>query len=66
MLKHRGASDYVAQVQAEKVIDGAVRREANVMAYNDAFLLMALVLFSASIGAFFLKKGPTGGHALVE
>jgi MFS transporter, DHA2 family, multidrug resistance protein len=56
LLRHRGDSTYVAQVQAQKVLDSMVRREANVMAYNDAFLLVAIVLFSATIGSFFLKK----------
>jgi DHA2 family multidrug resistance protein len=56
LLRHRGATAYSAHVQAEGVIDNLVRREANVMAYNDAFLLLAAVMFAACFGAIFLKK----------
>jgi DHA2 family multidrug resistance protein len=65
-LRHRGASKYVAHVQAEKVIDNSIRREANVMAYNDAFLLLAIIMLAACFGAFFLKQPAVKGVMFAE
>jgi len=65
-LRHRGANSYVAHVQAEKLLDNSVRREANVMAYNDAFLLLAVVMLSACVGAAFLKSAPYNPAVVAE
>ena len=51
-----------AQNQAIALIDRTVRREANVMAYNDCFFFMGCALFlSALLVLFFKKFKPTGG-----
>ena len=51
-----------AQNQAVALIDRTVRREANVMAYNDCFFFMGCALFlSALLVLFFKKVKPTGG-----
>ncbi len=51
-----------AQNQAIALIDRTVRREANVMAYNDCFFFMGCALFlSALLVLFFKKVKPTGG-----
>jgi MFS transporter, DHA2 family, multidrug resistance protein len=59
------ASDPVtAQNQAYAVLDRLVRREANVMAYNDCFFFMGCALFAGALLALFFKKvKPTGGAA---
>ena len=50
------------QNQAIAQIDRLVRREANVMAYNDCFFFMGCALFlSALLVLFFKKVKPTGG-----
>jgi len=48
---------------ALKAIDGIVRRESFVMAYNDGFFLVAMVLFGC-IGVLWFSdkvKAPSGG-----
>lgn len=58
----RGADEVTAQNQAIAVLDRLVRREANVMAYNDCFYFMGCALFvSALLVLFFKKVRPTGG-----
>jgi len=50
------------QNQAIAQIDRLVRREANVMAYNECFFFMGCALFlSALLVLFFKKVKPTGG-----
>jgi len=66
MLRHKGDTAYSAQAQAVGVIDNLVRREANVMAYNDAFLLLAVVMFAACFGAIFLKKSQENSEVTAE
>jgi DHA2 family multidrug resistance protein len=64
----RGADFATAQNQALKAIDGLVRREAYVMAYNDCFLFVGLALMLSGLCVFFLRKprpgtaGGAGGH----
>jgi MFS transporter, DHA2 family, multidrug resistance protein len=52
----------IAQNQAIATVDRLVRREANVMAYNDCFFFMGCALFiSALLVLFFKRVKPTGG-----
>ncbi|HEY9824492.1 MAG TPA: MDR family MFS transporter [Stenomitos sp.] len=54
----------LAYNQALTMLDRLVRREANVMAYNDCFFFMGCALFlSAVIVLFFKRIKPTGGAA---
>jgi DHA2 family multidrug resistance protein len=65
-LHHAGATHWVAQQQALKVLGDRVREEAYVMAFNDAFTCLAIMLFAAMLAAMLLKK-PTGTvHAVAE
>ncbi|BAY50080.1 drug resistance transporter, EmrB/QacA subfamily protein (plasmid) [Scytonema sp. HK-05] len=53
-----------AQNQAYALIDKMVRREANIMAFNDCFFFMGCVLFlSAFLVLFFQKVKPGAGGA---
>lgn len=65
-LLHNGASAWAAHQQALQVLAGQVRKEAFVMAFNDAFLGVAIVLFLGGLTVVFLKKpqGPVqaGAH----
>lgn len=66
MLHHAGASTWMAQQQALKVLADRVREEAYVMAFNDAFTCVAIMLFGAMLAAMLLRK-PTGAlHAAAE
>ncbi len=65
-LRHRGDSTPVATIQATKVLDDSIRREANVMAFNDTFLLLAIVLILGCFGVMFLRKTDTSQPVLVE
>ncbi|BCL37962.1 EmrB/QacA family drug resistance transporter [Nostoc sp. MS1] len=54
-----------AQNQALALIDRTVRREANIMAFNDCFYFMGCVLLlSAFLVLFFKKIKPVGGGAV--
>jgi DHA2 family multidrug resistance protein len=58
-----GYDSATAADMALKAVDGIVRREAYVMAYNDGFFLVAVVLF-ACIGVLWFSdkvKAPSGG-----
>ena len=50
---------------ALKALDNMVRRDSFVMAYNDAFLILGLVLF-ACVGIVWLSKKVMGGAASAE
>jgi DHA2 family multidrug resistance protein len=55
----------LAQNQAYAMLDRLVRREANVMAYNDCFFFMGCALFAAALLALCFKKvKPSGGAAV--
>ena len=59
----QGFDSTTASNMALKAIDGIVRRESFVMAYNDGFFLVAMVLF-ACIGVLWFSdkvKAPSGG-----
>lgn len=59
----KGFDPATAANMALKAVDGVVRREAYVMAYNDGFFLVAAVLFGC-IGVLWFSdkvKAPTGG-----
>ena len=59
----QGMDASTASDMALKAVDGIVRRESFVMAYNDGFFLVAMVLF-ACIGVLWFSdkvKAPSGG-----
>ncbi|MBW4470891.1 MAG: multidrug efflux MFS transporter [Stenomitos rutilans HA7619-LM2] len=59
-----GADAVTAQNQAIAQIGNIVRREANVMAFNDCFFFMGCALVGSAVLVFFLKKAkPSGGGA---
>lgn len=45
-----------AQNQAYAVLDRTIRREANIMAFNDCFFFMGCVLFVSALLVLSLKK----------
>ncbi|MYN26211.1 DHA2 family efflux MFS transporter permease subunit [Duganella levis] len=60
---NNGFDSSTAADMALKAVDGIVRREAYVMAYNDGFFLVAMVLFGC-IGVLWFSdkvKAPSGG-----
>jgi DHA2 family multidrug resistance protein len=59
----KGFDATTASSMAYKAIDGVVRREAYVMAYNDGFFLVAAVLLSCIFVLWFSDKvkAPSGG-----
>ncbi len=57
-----GSDAYTAGQQALAALDGVVRREATLMAFNDCFHVLALVLFIA-IGVAFLCRPAKGAAA---
>lgn len=61
-LTMRGTDLTVAQNQAIAIIDGTIRREANLMAFNDCYLIYAGVLGIGCLAVMCLKKS-SGAHA---
>ncbi|NRR32988.1 DHA2 family efflux MFS transporter permease subunit [Oxalobacteraceae bacterium] len=61
----KGFDSTAAANMALKAVDGVVRREAYVMAYNDGFFLVAAVLFGCIFILWFSDavKAPSGGGA---
>ena len=59
----RGFDPVTAQDMALKALDGVVRRDSYVMAYNDAFLILGLALLSCVLIVWMSKKvmGGTAG-----
>jgi DHA2 family multidrug resistance protein len=57
-----GSDSYTAGQQAVAALDAVVRREATLMAFNDCFHVLGLVLISATVAAFLSKpaKAPAG------
>ena len=51
-----GASDVLASQAAVQVIEGLVQRQAAVLAFNDVFLIIAILALVALIPAAFLRK----------
>jgi MFS transporter, DHA2 family, multidrug resistance protein len=62
----RGSDLSTAQEQAIKSIDGVVRREANVMAFNDCFYLIGIALLVSGIAILFFKKIKPKGSAVAH
>lgn len=61
---NQGADPVNAQNQAIAQIGNIVRREANVMSFNDCFLFMGYALFAGALLVLLLKKAkPTSGAA---
>lgn len=63
----KGADLVTAQNQALAAIDGLVRREAYVMAFNDCFYFVGMALLLSGIAVIFFQKvkagaGGGGGH----
>jgi len=60
-----GSDAYTAGHQAVVALDGMVRREANLMAFNDCFHVLGLVLFGATLAAVLCRpvKGGASGAA---
>ncbi|HEY9755953.1 MAG TPA: DHA2 family efflux MFS transporter permease subunit [Oculatellaceae cyanobacterium] len=65
-LHHAGATLAVAHDQAVGVLASKIRNEAYVMAFNDAFASVAVVLFIAVIAAMLLQKPQGQMHAAAE
>jgi DHA2 family multidrug resistance protein len=60
----RGADPVTAHNQAITQIANIVRREANVLSFNDCFLFMGFTLFAGALLVLLLKKvKPTKGAA---
>ncbi len=57
-----GSDAFTAGRQAVAALDAVVRREATLMAFNDCFYVLGLVLISATIAAFFSRPGEGGGR----
>jgi DHA2 family multidrug resistance protein len=58
----KGIDPVTAQTQAYGAIKGLVRREANIMAFNDAFLVVGWGLIAGEVLVWFCKKpGPGSG-----
>ncbi|XGV94762.1 MAG: DHA2 family efflux MFS transporter permease subunit [Leptolyngbya sp. BL-A-14] len=60
----KGTDPVLAQSQAIAQLDQIVRREANVMAYNDCFFFMGCALFASAVLVLFLKKAKPAGGAV--
>jgi DHA2 family multidrug resistance protein len=61
----KGADLASAQDMAIKALDNVVRRDSFVMAYNDAFLILGIALFSC-VAIVWLSKKVLGGAASAE
>ncbi len=59
----RGSDLSTAQEQAIKSLDGVVRREAYVMAFNDCFYFIGIALLLSGIAILFFKKVKPKGSA---
>lgn len=59
----RGADTVHAQTQAMAMIDNLVRRESFVLAFNDAFMMLAVTLLFSCGAVMMLKKPDAAGSA---
>jgi len=66
MFITRGADPVLALQQATKMLDRIVRRESFIQAYNDAFLLLAIIVMTSVIAVVFLKKATGTGDAVAH
>lgn len=63
---HSNASNWSAHQQALQVLAEQVKKESLIMAFNDAFIWLAIVLFIGALLCFLMKR-PTGvAHAVAE
>jgi MFS transporter, DHA2 family, multidrug resistance protein len=58
----RGSDLVTAKQQAIATIDNLVRREANIMAYNDCFYFMGVALLICGLALIFCQKVKPGEH----
>ena len=65
-LAAAGSDTYTAGRQAIAALDAVVRREATLMAFNDCFYVLGLVLIGATVAAFLCRpakaKASAGAH----
>lgn len=61
---NKGGDPVMAQNQAIASLDRIIRREANVMAYNDCFYFMGCALFFSAFLVLFFKKVKPNGSAV--
>jgi DHA2 family multidrug resistance protein len=61
----KGAAPYVAHERALQLLDGQLMRQATMLAYNDAWLLI-LLCFLAVVPAVFLLRKRRGPAAVVD
>ena len=59
-LVSKGFDQVAALQQAYRTIQSVVRRDAFIMAFNDAFLVIAIVLLVAAIAIWFCRPGESG------
>jgi MFS transporter, DHA2 family, multidrug resistance protein len=62
----RGSDLSTAQEQAIKSLDGVVRREAYVMAFNDCFYFIGIALLLSGIAILFFKKVKPKGSSVAH
>lgn len=58
----KGADLWSAHTQALGALDGLIRREAFVMAFNDCFFIIAATLLACAMAVLFLEKPPLRQH----
>lgn len=58
----RGSSPELAQQQAIAVLDATVRKQANLMAFSDCFLIFAGILSVGCVAVLCLEKNNSGGR----
>jgi len=56
----RGVDSDTAHQQAIAIIDGAIRKQANLMAFGDCFFIFSFVLAIGCLAVLFLKKSTPG------
>ncbi|MFN8552522.1 MAG: hypothetical protein U0103_13690 [Candidatus Obscuribacterales bacterium] len=65
-LHHAGATTWTSYQQALQVLSQKIRLEAYVMAFNDAFAFVAIVIAVGILMTFLLKKVEGELHAAAE
>jgi DHA2 family multidrug resistance protein len=65
-LQHAGATSWTSYQQSLQLLSEKIRLEANVMAFNDAFAFIALVMLFGLLQCIFLKKPEGQLHAAAE
>jgi MFS transporter, DHA2 family, multidrug resistance protein len=62
----KGAAPYVAHTRALELLDGQLMRQASMLAYNDAWLLIAISFLCVVPAVFLLRKRRPGPAAVVD